>query len=578
MKSLVHSIWEKICNKRKFQLLLLLFLMIISGLSEVITLATLYPFLTALTHPEKLLNNQLILFLFEKFEFKDPRDLLVPITISFGLSALITSLIRLGTLWSNYRIAAYIGSDLSNEAFRKTLYQPYMVHLSLNSSEIISGATTNVSTTTAVIMFLLQMLTSSIVVTGLIISLFFINGFVALLTLIIVGSSYILIAKGTKKKLYLNSKIVAQKLRTQIKCIQESLGAIREVLLSGTQDLYINNYRSSDITLRLTDSQSQFLASFPRYGLEGICMILISFLTIVLIIFQKKESTELISILGTLALGGQRMLPGIQQIYSGWAAVKSNTQSVRYVLDILDQEIPLSEKIEFNKQIGKLEKIEFEKVSFRYDQTLPYIFKDINLTIKKGESIGLVGETGSGKSTLIDLMMGLLKPTSGQIKINGIDINMPENASYLRSWRSSIAHVPQSIFLLDDTIKVNIGLGFNKENIDFKKIKKAASKACISKYIEKLKNGYETYVGERGAKLSGGQLQRVGIARSIYKEYKLLILDEATSALDNKTEEEVISNIHGFNKTTFMIAHRLSTLEKCDRIIKLNYGIIQEIS
>ena len=577
MKDLVYSILKKISKKRKFQIFLLFFLMILSGLAEVFTLATLYPFLTALTHPEKLLNNQLILYLFESFEFNSPRDLLIPITISFGLSALVTSLLRLGTLWSNYRIAAYIGSDLSNEAFRKTLYQPYTVHLSRNSSEIISGATTNVATTTTIIMLLLQMVTSTIVVTGLIISLFFINGFVALLTLLIIGFSYLLIARGTKKKLYINSKLIAQKIRHQIKCIQESLGAIREVLLSGTQDLYINNYQSSDITMRIADSQNQFLASFPRYGLEGICMILISLLTIILISFQKQESTELISILGTLALGGQRMLPGIQQVYSGWAAVKGNTQSVRYVLDILDQEIPLSEKIEFNKQIDKLEKIEFEKVSFRYDETLPYIFKDIDLTIQKGESIGLVGQTGSGKSTFIDLMMGLLKPTSGQIKINGIDINKPENASYLRSWRSSIAHVPQSIFLIDETIKSNIGLGFNKESIDFKKVKKAASKACISKYIEELKDGYDTYVGERGVKLSGGQLQRVGIARSIYREHKLLILDEATSALDNKTEKEVISNINDINKTTFMIAHRLSTLEKCDRIIKLNYGNLQEV-
>lgn len=577
MLSLVKSIWGKISKKRKFQIIVLFFLMILSGLAEVITLATLYPFLTALTHPEKLLNNQFILFLYENFEFNSPRDLLVPITISFGISALFTSLLRLGTLWSNYRIAAFIGSDLSNEAFRKTLYQPYSVHLSRNSSEIISGATTNVATTTTIIMLLLQMVTSTIIVIGLIISLFFINGFVALITLAIIGFSYLLIAKGTKKKLYANSKIIAQKIRTQIKCIQESLGAIREVLMSGTQDLYIKNYRSSDITLRITDSQNQFLASFPRYGLEGICMILISLLTIILISFQKKESTELISVLGTLALGGQRMLPGIQQVYSGWAAVKGNTQSVKYVLEIIDQEIPLSEKVGFSKQIDKLEKIELEKVSFRYDETLPFIFKDIDLTIKKGQSIGLVGQTGSGKSTLIDLMMGLLKPTYGKVKINGIDINLPENASYLRSWRSSIAHVPQNIFLVDETIKSNIGLGLNKENIDFKKVKHAASKACISKYIEKLKNGYDTRVGERGVKLSGGQLQRVGIARSIYRDYKLLILDEATSALDNKTEKEVISNIYDINKTTFMIAHRLSTLEKCDRIIKLNYGNLQEV-
>ena len=418
-KNLIFEIWTNISKKRQYQLIFLFFLMLCSGVTEVLTLAILYPFLTALTNPEKLLSNNLILQVYKYFEYTTPFQLIIPITIAFGISAFLTSSCRLLTLWSNYKISANIGIDFSNKAFKNTIYQPYSVHISRRSSKIISAVTTNISTTTNIILLILQILTASFVVTGLLFSLFYINGLVAIISLIIISCSYLLIAKGTKKKLYTNSKIIAEKLESQIIAVQESLGAIRDILLGGTQKSYIKNYTNTEINLRGKTSQNQFLAAFPRYSLEGICMILISFLTIILVNYSKQESSELISILGTLALGGQRMLPCVQQIYGGWASIKGNTEPVAKVIDLLNQKIPDIENNRVFSQLDSLEKIEFRNVSFKYNNDSDFVFKNISFSINRGDCIGLIGKTGSGKSTLIDLLIGLLEPTFGEILING---------------------------------------------------------------------------------------------------------------------------------------------------------------
>jgi ATP-binding cassette subfamily B protein len=220
--------------------------------------------------------------------------------------------------------------------------------------------------------------------------------------------------------------------------------------------------------------------------------------------------------------------------------------------------------------------IKFEKVSFKYKTSNNNIISDLNLDIKKGERLGLIGKTGSGKSTLVDLIMGLLNPQKGSIFIDGIKINNNENSSLLFSWRASIAHVPQNIFLINATIAENIAFGVPFSKIDLNRVKNAAKQACIDDFIKDTKNGYFTKTGERGIMLSGGQLQRIGIARAIYKKAKILILDEATSALDIETEEKIIKNIEVFSSdvTIIFIAHRYSLLRNCNRIIEINNGKI----
>ena len=276
-------------------------------------------------------------------------------------------------------------------------------------------------------------------------------------------------------------------------------------------------------------------------------------------------------VLGALALGAQRLLPLLQLIYSGWTSMNTSRQSLADVVAILD--LPIEGRYQSTEPIEPLPfegKIELEGVSFRYGPDRPLVLKDVSLTVNKGARVGFIGKTGSGKSTIMDLVMGLLQPTSGQIKIDGTVLTL-EN---VREWQAQIAHVPQAIYLSDTTIAANIAFGVAESEIDLVRVQEAARHAELEDFIESLSDQYNSIVGERGIRLSGGQRQRIGIARALYKQAKLLVFDEATSALDNETEAAVMASIGSLHRdlTILIIAHRLSTVEKCDQIYRLDGG------
>ena len=270
------------------------------------------------------------------------------------------------------------------------------------------------------------------------------------------------------------------------------------------------------------------------------------------------------------ALGAQRLLPALQQVYSGWSTLTGCNAAMQSVLTMLSQRLPPTVNIVDPLPLGQ--SILLESIHFRYEQDQPKVLCGLNLQIRRGERIGLIGSSGSGKSSTVDLLMGLLEPTAGRLLVDGVDIHDPEHPENLVAWRASIAHVPQSVYLADGTIAENIAFGVNRDQIDLALVKQAAARAQIDSFIESNPDGYESFVGERGIRLSGGQRQRLGIARALYKKASILVLDEATSALDTRTEETVMKTINSLSDslTVIMIAHRLSTVESCDRVIRPN--------
>ena len=278
-------------------------------------------------------------------------------------------------------------------------------------------------------------------------------------------------------------------------------------------------------------------------------------------------------LLGALALGAQRLLPALQQIYIGWASLNSYNTAIHEVLEMLNQPLPLA--MDIPKPLFLREGIRLEGVYFRYGTGQQDVLRGLDLEIRRGECIGIIGSTGSGKSTTVDLLMGLLVPTSGRLLIDGADLHDLHHPERLLAWRAAIAHVPQSIYLADSSIAENIAFGVPRETIDLDRVKRSASQAQIASFIESNLDGYDSFVGERGIRLSGGQRQRIGIARALYKNAKMLVLDEATSALDTTTESALIDTVNKLTEdiTIVMIAHRLSTLKRCDRIIRLTEGI-----
>ena len=365
--------------------------------------------------------------------------------------------------------------------------------------------------------------------------------------------------------------------KERVKSIQEGLGSIRDMILLNMQKAFEIKYANYDLIYRKKLAFNKFLTFAPRYIIENIGFIFIALLAYFTSSKVGSNQNEL-SIIGTFAVAAQKFLPSMQQCYNSISALRSNKGSIIEILKILDQKY-----YEFDyKNLGPLkfkDKLILSNISFKYKSSDQNILEGINITIKKGEKIGIIGKTGSGKSTLSDIIMGLLKPTEGNLIIDGKEIYERNQPQKLFQWRLAISHVPQNIFLSDNSIAENIAFGISLKDIDMKRVIKAAETAQIADFIEASKLKYCTIVGENGIKLSGGQRQRIGIARALYQNSQIIVFDEATSALDSKTEDNVIQALETLNSdlTIIMIAHRLSTIESCDKLFEVKNSKIREI-
>ena len=571
---LLLKIWEKLSNKRRFQLFLLIFLMISSGFLEYLTLASMIPFLDAIGNSETLLKYKIINYFYNTLGYTSQNQLIILTTFCFLFIIYFSAFFRVINLLFNFKLTASIGSELSTEAYKTALFQPYKKHLEWNSSEIINTVAKSVKGAVSGLSSLLIILNSLIIIISIFIGIFVVNGQIAISLIFIFALSYLIIGYINRKQIERNSFIINKKSEERIKALQEGLGGIKDVLLGGNQEYYAKIFSRADYPIRVLVARNSFLASSPKFILETLG---ITFLAIVgSSISSKGISSGAISIIGVIALGSQKLLPAIQALYSSWVSLKASTAQILNVLKLLSLDLERTD----NYQNFKFKNsIEFKNISFRYGENKPWIIKDISFKINCGEKIGIIGETGSGKSTTVDILMTLIEPSKGNFLIDGIDIYRDESRDYIKSWKSQITHVPQLIYLADTTFLENIAFGQEKEEIDFLKVKEAAKKAQLSQFIESCTEGYNTIIGERGIRLSGGQRQRISLARAFYKDRKFFVLDEATSALDSNTEMAVIQSIYnlGSDTTLIMIAHRLTTLKNCDKIFQFHNGEIINI-
>lgn len=569
----LRKLWSHLNRRRRLQLFVLLFVMLASALAELISLGAILPFLAVLSNPEQLWQQPWIQPLVLRAGFTQSQQLVSPVTIAFALAAVLAAVIRLLNIWLNGRLAAAVGSDLSCESYHRTLYQPYQVHVQRNSSSLISAMTQHMTLTVLSLNAVLLIASASLVASGLLVGLLLIDWQVALATAGLFAISYVLVAISSRRQLRRNSERIASANTQRVQALHEGLGAIRDVLLDGTQSSYLDLYRRCDKPQRLAEARNLFLSIFPRYALEALGLVSIAVLG-GLLVLQRGSDSGVIPLLGALALGAQRLLPALQQIYSGWANLNSWSVSIASVVEMLEQ--PLPKYQESSEPVPLKECACLHKVHFRYSAELPEVLQGVDLEIRRGERIGLIGSTGSGKSTLIDILMGLLPPSDGRLLVDGVDIHDPNQSGLLVGWRAAVAHVPQNIYLADSSLAENIAFGVPKHAIDIERVKWAAQQAQIAGFIENNSEGYASYVGERGIRLSGGQRQRIGIARALYKRASVIILDEATSALDSTTEDAVMEAVEGLsrNLTMVMIAHRLSTVQRCDRVVRLDQGVV----
>ena len=567
---IIRSIWDQLNRRRKYQCLLLLGLMVFSAFTEMISLGAVVPFLGVLSEPENVFQYAIIADLAPIFGITSAEQLIFPITAVFCLAALISGTIRIMQLWASTRIAYSVGHDLSTSAFLRTLYQPYEQHLERNSSEVIAGVH-KVDNVFVVLIQMFILVNAVIMSITVIVALTLIDPFIAMLVFVGFGGIYGMITLLTKRRLSINSKKVAREEIYRLKALQEGLGGIRDVILGGYQSVYGDIYSRSDWPLRKAEGSNALLRLSPHYVVETLGIIFIAIVAYVLC--RKVGETTVVPIIGAFVFGARRLLPALQQINFCFGTIFGKLASLEDALVLLHQ--PLSRKANAAPPppLGFQKDIHFESVYFRYAQKEPFILEGLDLRIPQGVRVGFVGPTGSGKSTTLDLLMGLLKPTMGRVLVD----DMPLKGEILWAWQLAIAHVPQNIFLADITLAENIAFGQPPEAIDMARVRQAARGAHISEFIQNnTEGGYNTLVGERGIRLSGGQRQRIGIARALYKNASVLIFDEATSSLDNTTEAEVMDAIEEIGSasdlTILIIAHRVTTVRNCDIIVKVEQG------
>lgn len=549
--------------------------MILASFAEILSIGAVLPFLAVLTAPSRIFAHPAAQPFIQIMGITSAEQLLLPLTIAFGSAAFIAGTMRLMLLWATTRLSFATGADLSINIYRRTLYQPYAVHVARNSSEVINGISTKANGVIhGIIGPVLTLISAGIMLLAILFILLSVEPVISLLAVLGFSVIYGVIIRITRAQKIRNSQRIARESTQVIKSLQEGLGGIRDVLIDGSQSVYCKIYRNADLPVRRAQGNNQFIAQSPRYGMEALGMVLIA--TLAYTLAQQPDGVaKAIPVLGALALGAQRLLPVMQQLYAAWSAIQSNQASLQDTLELLGQPLPDHADQPVAEPLSFREHVCLNQLSFRYSPQTPLVLKDLDLTIAKGSRVGFIGTTGSGKSTLLDIVMGLLQPTKGTLEIDGL----PITATNYRAWQAHIAHVPQAIFLADSTIEENIAFGQPKDQIDHERVRQAARQAQIADIIETWPQQYQTFVGERGIRLSGGQRQRIGIARALYKQADVIIFDEATSALDNETEQAVMQAIDVLSGdlTVLIIAHRLTTLKNCTQIVELGDGGVRRV-
>lgn len=573
----LKELYKHFSSRRRVQSKMFLGLIFLAAFAEIFSIGIVIPFLSALMKPNIIFMSDWAQPILSTLNIKTANDLPFAMTIIFILVVLISSVIRLVHTWVLVMLAHRIGADLSQKAFLNTVSLPYEDLISKNSNDLISTLFVKLNLVVVqIIAPCFSLITSFILTIAILTALIVIEPVISFSIFLSFICLYGISILMLKTKMFDQGDMINIEQTKVIRFLQDALGSFRDMILDNTQEIYSDLYKKSDTKLRIAHAKIEFFRLSPRHIIEAMTMIIFSIIALFLISSESGSPESSIAIMGALAMGGIKLLPIFQNGYAGWAGVKSHHSLLIDTLELLrDTDNNVEIEIE-NKELIFNHYIKFENVSFAYkgNDFKEESLSNICINIKKGERLGVVGQTGSGKSTFADILMGLITPSSGKIVIDdtlltNINIDM---------WRKKISHVPQSIFLTDASIASNISLGSSDDDIDIDKILQAAKGAQIHELISSWPDGYNTVVGERGVKISGGELQRIGVARALYKNPEILVLDEATSALDSKTEASVMNYIYNLDETLtiIIIAHRESTLKNCTAVIKLSKGKIYE--
>lgn len=577
----IREILELLTPVERRQAIWLLPLVIVMALAEVAGIASIAPFLALLADPDAIHNNRLLAWVHRFFGFEGDRQFLLAVGAGALLIIFLSNGVLAGGTWALAHFGAMRNHSISKRLLVSYLKQPYTFFLEHNSAGLAHNILQEVvQVINGVVIPGLQAIAKGVAAVAVLIMLVVLEPLLALLAGTLLLGAYALIYGASRKFL---SHIGRERVRAgheRHKAATEAMGGIKQLKLVGRESEMVERFEQPSYRFAQYETFSRVISTVPRYLLEGVAFA--SVVAIVLVFLSLGQTVaEMIPVLGVYAFAGYRLLPAMQQIFQSLTQVRYSQGALDTVHGMVTQVDAGAHLAGFpsRKQVERLgfeHSMVLDSVSYQYPGSRRPTLSRISLEIPARSSVAFVGETGAGKTTLVDLILGLLSPTEGAIRVDGVKIDR----SNVARWQKHVGYVPQSIFLQDDTITGNIALGIPDNEIDSEAVRRAARLAQLGHFIEnELPDGYETMVGERGVRLSGGQQQRLGIARALYDDPDVLVLDEATSALDSTTEHsvfEAISDLSG-SKTLIMIAHRLSTVQASDLICVLDHGNIVSV-
>ena len=562
------------------QLVRLLAATVVMGLLEALGIALVMPFVMVVADPNQIFRQPMLLSVYDGLGFDETRQFLLFLGACVLAMLVVSSATSAGITWWQLRFSNLRNHTLSVRLFEKYLRRPYVFFLGENTGNLGKNILAEVgSVVYGVLVPALDVFARGVVSVSIIVLLFAVNPLSALVSLVVLGGSYVLIYSVTRRYLTKADLARLENDRRRYIVVAEAFGAIKDIKLAGCEQQFVRAYDVPARGLSEAKILTTGIGRLPRYALEviafgGIMGVVLVYLSL------ERDMTAVLPLLALYALASYRLLPALQQVFAGWAMVRSNWSG----LELLYNDLVLSgDEPEVSTRASrpsvpslKLRKrLELRGVGFQYPGSRAPLFSDLTLSIPADTTVGFAGLTGAGKTTLVDIILGLLAPTEGELLVDDVAIEVTTRAA----WQDGLGYVPQSIYLADDTVARNIAFGVVQGDIDMAAVERAARIANLHDYVvHNLPLSYETVVGERGVRLSGGQRQRIGIARALYRDTSVLVLDEATSAVDGVTEDAIMSAVRQLSrrKTIILIAHRLTTLRDCDVIYLLDRGRIVE--
>ncbi|QOR65484.1 ABC transporter ATP-binding protein [Cytobacillus suaedae] len=581
MKDTIQKLRFLLNKRDKKKFFLLFIMMIVAAVFETIGIGLIIPIVGIITNPTIVQEQSILSVIYEILNFQSLNAFILFTVAILLFVYIIKNAYLLLFYYVQYKVIFNQRVKLSRKMFKEYLTKPYTFHLERNSSELLRNINSEVNKVFGgIVLSGFQLLTEILVIISIVTLLVYTAPLATLIAGSLLLASVMIFLKTFRKKITFLGTEEQRVNREVIKSINQGLGASKEVKVSGKEQYFVQAYDKQSQTLANNTVYKNILDQVPRFFIETL-LVAVVLIMMVTLVFQGSDSSKLVSTMSLFAMAAFRLMPSINRIVSLLTSIRFNQPALSVIFnDLVIEKIDSNRVKETSNYMLKpemvnsnektfLHSINLESVSFRYPNQKEYSIKDITLTIPIGSSVAFVGTSGAGKTTIVDVILGLLEPEKGRVFVDGIELK-----ELLPIWKHKIGYIPQSIYLSDETVRKNIAFGIEDKDIDDLAVQKAMEDAQLKEFIDSLPDGLETVVGERGVRLSGGQRQRIGIARALYHNPEIIFLDEATSALDNETEMEIMKAIDGLKgeKTLIIIAHRLSTIENCDIVFKVDQG------